>query len=129
VASPGKHLLKINKNPKELIMSTRPYHALKAIGLATLLSVGTLAFATDPVTNAMQAAKPAARYDRDPAFAASVAEVAKVDTNAIAEVNANQLPQAHNTLEVALLNQDMTAIKETIGKLKGPYSKLFSKFG
>lgn len=32
-------------------------------------------------------------------------------------------------LEAAVLNQDSTAAKEAIGKLKGPYSKLFAKFG
>ena len=241
-------------------MSTHLHQTLKAIGLVTLMSVGTLVFAADPVTDAMQAAnapyrmalyktngksqaesqqaltqaqqawdklstqfgaKPTAPYDRDPAFAASVAEVTKVYTEAMAEVNANQLADAHNTLEharevmadmrqrnqvvvfsdhmnayhsqmevimmdgnatlaqpkgmlqltsqagalsylakrlstqapasltqnaefnelanavnqsvsaleAALLNQDMTAIKDAIGKLKGPYSKLFSKFG
>ena len=165
--------------------------------------------------------KPAAPYDRDPAFAASVAEVAKVYTKALAEVNANQLTDAHNTLEharevmadmrqrnnvvvfsdhmnayhaqmelimvdgqttlaqpkglltmtaqtgtlsylakrlttqapasltqnpeftalvgavnqsvsaleSAVMNQDMPATKEAMGKLKGPYSKLFAKFG
>jgi len=167
------------------------------------------------------AAKPAAPYDRDPAFAASVAEVAKVYEQALKEVGAGQLATAHNTLEqvrevmadmrqrngvvvysdhmnayhsqmellmihggetlaqpkglllmtgqvgalsylakqlevqapaefkkndefasllkalnqsvsnleAALLNQDMAAAKEATGKLKGPYSKLFSKFG
>ena len=166
-------------------------------------------------------AKPSAPYDRDPAFAASVAEVAKVYTKAMAEINANQLADAHNTLEhardvmadmrqrnnvvvfsdhmneyhsqmelivvdgnatlaqpkglltltaqagtlgylakrlstqapasltqnpefsallaavnqsvasleTALLNQDMAAAKDAIGKLKGPYSRLFAKFG
>lgn len=166
-------------------------------------------------------AKPDAPYDRDPAFAASVAEVAKVYTKALAEANANQLTDAHNTLEharevmadmrqrnnvvvfsdhmnayhaqmevimidgnatlaqpkglltmttqtgalsylakrlttqapasltqntefttlvnavnqsvsaleAAVMNQDMAAAKEAIGKLKGPYSKLFAKFG
>jgi hypothetical protein len=166
-------------------------------------------------------AKPAAPYDRDPAFAASVAEVAKVYTKAMAEINANQLSDAHNTLEhardvmadmrqrnnvvvfsdhmneyhsqmelimvdgnatlaqpkglltltaqagtlnylakrlstqapasltqnpefntllaavtqsvasleTALLNQDIVAAKDAIGKLKGPYSRLFAKFG
>ena len=165
--------------------------------------------------------KPAAPYDHDAAFAASVAEVAKVYTKALAEVNANQLTDAHNTLEharevmadmrqrnnvvvfsdhmnayhaqmevimvdghttlaqpkglltmtaqtgalsylakrlttqapaslsqnpeftglvnavnqsvsaleSAVMNQDMAAAKEAIGKLKGPYSKLFAKFG
>lgn len=167
------------------------------------------------------ASKPAAPYDRDPAFAASVAEVNKVYVQALAEVKGGQLTNAHNTLEqvrevmadmrqrnnvvvfsdhmnayhaqmevimihgnatlaepkgmllmtaqagalsylakqlglqasaslnkntefstllaavnqsvlqleTALLSQDMTAVKEAIGKLKGPYSKLFSKFG
>jgi hypothetical protein len=167
------------------------------------------------------AAKPAAPYDRDPAFAASVAEVAKVYEQALKEVGAGQLATAHTTLErvrevmadmrqrngvvvysdhmnayhsqmellmihggetlaqpkglllmtgqvgalsylakqlevqapaelkkndefasllkalnqsvsnleAALLNQDMAAAKEATGKLKGPYSKLFSKFG
>ena len=167
------------------------------------------------------AAKPAAPYDRDSAFAASVAEVSKVYDQAMKEVAAGQLTQAHNTLEqvrevmadmrqrnnvvvfsdhmnayhsqmevimihgsdtlaqpkgmllltaqtgalsylakqlevqasselkgnpeftgllqavnqsvskleAALLNQDSAAVKEAIGKLKGPYSKLFSKFG
>ena len=32
-------------------------------------------------------------------------------------------------LETAVLSQDSTAVKEAIGKLKGPYSKLFAKFG
>lgn len=167
------------------------------------------------------AAKPAAPYDRDPAFAASVAEVSKVYQQAATEVAAGQLTTAHNTLErvrdvtadmrlrnhvvvfsdhmnayhaqmevvlihgadtlaqpkgmllltaqagalsylakqlgaqapaankqnaefgsllkaveasvgnveAALLNQNETAVKEAIGKLKGPYSKLFAKFG
>jgi hypothetical protein len=166
-------------------------------------------------------AKPAAPYDRDPAFAASVAAVSKVYNKALAEVNANDNKAAHNTLEeareimadmrhrnnvvvfsdhmnayhsqmevimidgnatlaqpkgllhmtaqtgalsflakrlttqapesltknaeftalveavnksvagleAACLNQDMAAVKEAISKLKGPYSKLFSKFG
>lgn len=166
-------------------------------------------------------AKPMAPYDRDPAFAASVAEVTKVYVKALEEVNANQLGTAHNTLErvrdvmadmrqrnnvvvfsdhmnayhsqmevvmvhgadtlaqlkgmllltaqtgalsylakqmgvqasesltknaefttllgavnqsvanleAALLNQDAAATKEALGKLKGPYSKLFAKFG
>ena len=166
-------------------------------------------------------AKPAAPYDRDPAFVASVAEVSKVYDQALLEVSAGQLGTAHNTLErvrdvmadmrqrkhvvvfsdhmnayhsqmevimihgnetlaqpkgmllltaqagalsylarqlevqasaelsknaefagllkavnqsvsnleAALLNQDMATIKEAMGKLKGPYSKLFAKFG
>lgn len=166
-------------------------------------------------------AKPAAPYDRDPAFAGSVAEVGKVYDQALKEVGAGQLSAAHNTLErvrdvmadmrqrnnvvvfsdhmnayhsqmeliqvhggetlaqpkgallltaqtgalshlakqlevqapaalkkneefnqllkavnqsvgtleAALLNQDMAAAKEAAGKLKGPYSKLFAKFG
>ncbi len=32
-------------------------------------------------------------------------------------------------LDAALMNQDLAAVKEAISKLKGPYSKLFSKFG
>lgn len=166
-------------------------------------------------------AKPAAPYDRDPAFAASVAEVSKVYDQALKQVSTGQLSTAHNTLErvrdvmadmrqrnnvvvfsdhmnayhsqmevimmhgnetlaqpkgmllltaqtgalsylarqleaqapaelsknpeftnllkvvsqsvvsleAALLNQDMAAVKEAAGKLKGPYSKLFAKFG
>lgn len=167
-------------------------------------------------------AKPTAPFDRDPAFAASVAEVTKVYAQALEEVNANQLTTAHYTLErvrdvmadmrqrnnvvvfsdhmnayhsqmelvmvhgadtlaqpkgmllltaqtgapsylakqmgvqaserltknaefttllgavnqsvasleAALLNyQDAAAIKEALGKLKGPYSKVFAKFG
>lgn len=166
-------------------------------------------------------AKPAAPYDRDPAFGASVAEVSKVYDQALKEVSAGQLGTAHNTLErvrdimadirqrnnvvvfsdhmnayhsqmevimlhgnetlaqpkglllltaqmgalgylakqlevqaadelkqnaefagllkavnqsvanleTALLNQDLAAVKEAVGKLKGPYSKLFAKFG
>lgn len=165
--------------------------------------------------------KPAAPYDRDTAFAASVSEVSKVYDQALKEVNASQLTTAHNTLErvrevmadmrqrngvvvysdhmnayhsqmevilihggetlaqpkglllmtaqvgalsylakqleaqapadlkkneefngllkavnqsvlgleAALLNQDAAAAKEAAGKLKGPYSKLFAKFG
>lgn len=42
-------------------------------------------------------------------------------------LNAVQLSVRH--LESALLNQDKAAVTEAIGKLKGPYSKLFSKFG
>ncbi|MDD5029108.1 MAG: hypothetical protein PHH58_06355 [Rhodoferax sp.] len=167
------------------------------------------------------AAKPAAPYDRDPAFAASVTEVSQVYQKAAKEVAAGELTNAHNTLErvrdvtadmrlrnnivvfsdhmnayhaqmevvlihgpetlvqpkglllltaqtgalsylakqlgtqapavhkqnaefgsllkavetsvgnveAALLNQDAPAVKEAIGKLKGPYSKLFAKFG
>lgn len=167
------------------------------------------------------AVKPAAPYDRDPAFAASVAEVSKVYDQALLEVNAGQLSTAHNTLErvreimaemrqrnqvvvfsdhmnayhsqmevimvhgnetlaqpkgmllltaqtgalsylakqleaqapadltknaefagllkavnqsvasleAALLNQDLAAVKDAVGKLKGPYSKMFAKFG
>ncbi|MDO9144333.1 hypothetical protein [Rhodoferax sp.] len=166
-------------------------------------------------------AKPAAPYDRDPAFAASVTQASKVYEQALKEVSAGQLGDAHNTLErvrdimadmrqrnnvvvfsdhmnayhsqmevimmhgnetlaqpkgmllltaqagalsylakqleaqataelkqnvefagllkavgqsvvnleAALLNQDLAAIKEATGKLKGPYSKLFAKFG
>jgi leucyl aminopeptidase (aminopeptidase T) len=166
-------------------------------------------------------AKPAAPYDRDPVFSASMAEVSKVYDQALKEVSAGQLGTAHNTLErvrdvmadmrqrnnvvvfsdhmnayhsqmevimlhgsetlaqpkgmllltaqtgalsylakqlevhvaaelkqntefagllkavnqsvadleAALLNQDLAAVKETVGKLKGPYSKLFAKFG
>jgi hypothetical protein len=166
-------------------------------------------------------AKPAAPYDRDPAIAASVAEVGKVYDQAMKEVSAGQLGTAHNTLErvrdimadmrqrnnvvvfsdhmnayhsqmevimvhgnetlaqpkgmllltaqagalsylakqleaqapadlaknaeftellkavkqsasnldAALLNQDLTAVKDAVGKLKGPYSKMFAKFG
>lgn len=165
--------------------------------------------------------RPAAPYDRDAAFATSVAEVSKVYEQALQEVGAGQLGTAHNTLErvrdvmadmrqrnnvvvfsdhmnayhaqmeiimvhgndtlaqpngmllltaqsgalsylakqlalkapaelsknaefasllkavnqsvasleTALLKQDMAAIKEATGKLKGPYSKLFAKFG
>lgn len=32
-------------------------------------------------------------------------------------------------LEAALLNQDEAAVKDAMAKLKGPYSKLFAKFG
>jgi hypothetical protein len=46
-------------------------------------------------------AKPAAPYDRDPAFAASLAEVSKVYTLAAQEAAANQLTLAHETLEKA----------------------------
>lgn len=166
-------------------------------------------------------AKPAAPYERDAGFAASVVEVSQVYAQAIQQVNTGQLAQAHNTLErvrdvmadmrqrngvvvysdhmnayhaqmekivvhggetlaqpkgmllmtarvgalsylasqldvqasadlkkneefnallkavnqsvlgleAALLNQDMTAAKEAASKLKGPYSKLFAKFG
>ncbi len=46
-------------------------------------------------------AKPPAPYDRDPAFAASLAEVSKVYAVAAQEVAANQLSAAHETLEKA----------------------------
>lgn len=46
-------------------------------------------------------AKPAAPYDRDAAFASSVAAVSMVYAKALVEVNANQLGAAHNTLEDA----------------------------
>jgi len=167
------------------------------------------------------AAKPAAPYDRDPAFAASVAEVAQVYQEAAKEVAGGELSKAHNTLErvrditadmrlrnnvvvfsdhmnayhsqmevvmihgaetlaqpqgmqkltaqvgalsylakqlgerasadlkqnaefggllkaveqsvgtleAAVLNQDAAATQQAISKLKGPYSKLFAKFG
>lgn len=167
------------------------------------------------------AAKPAAPYDRDAAFAASVDEVSQVYQQAAKEVAAGELSQAHNTLErvrdvtadmrlrnnvvvfsdhmnayhsqmevilihgsdtlaepqgllkltaqtgalsylakqleqqapqtlrqnaefasllqavqqsvdkleAALLSQDTAAAKEASSKLKGPYSKLFAKFG
>ena len=166
-------------------------------------------------------AKPAAPYDRDPAFAASVSEVNQVYEQALKQVKAGELTAAHNTLErvrdvmadmrlrnnvvvfsdhmnayhsqmevilmhgaetlaqpkglllltaqtgalnylakqleeqapahlktnpefdgllkavnqsvskleAALLNQDTAAAKEAASKLKGPYSKLFAKFG
>lgn len=125
-------------------------------------------------------AKPAAPYDRDPAFAASVAEVNQVYEQALKQVKAGELTAAHNTLEqpkgllqltaqagalsylakqldaqapanlkanpefanllkavnqsvsnleAALLNQDAAAAKEAASKLKGPYGKLFAKFG
>ena len=32
-------------------------------------------------------------------------------------------------LDTAVLSQDLGAVKEAISKLKGPYSKLFAKFG
>jgi hypothetical protein len=167
------------------------------------------------------AAKPAAPYDRDAGFAASVMEVNQVYEQAVQQVNAGQLAQAHHTLErvrdvmadmrqrngvvvysdhmnayhaqmemivvhgaetlaqpkgmllmtgqvgalgylvkqlglqapaslkkndefngllkaveqsvstldAAVMNQDMAAAKEAASKLKGPYSKLFAKFG
>lgn len=37
--------------------------------------------------------------------------------------------QSVANLEAALLNQDLAAVKEATSKLKGPYSKLFAKFG
>lgn len=166
-------------------------------------------------------AKPAAPYDRDPAFAASVDEVNQVYEQALKQVKAGELSAAHNTLErvrdvmadmrlrnnvvvfsdhmnayhsqmevilihgadtlaqpkgvqqltaqagalsylakqlevqapanlksnpefgnllnavkqsvgnleAALLNQDAAAAREAASKLKGPYSKLFAKFG
>jgi cellobiose-specific phosphotransferase system component IIA len=166
-------------------------------------------------------AKPAAPYDRDPAFAGSVLEASKVYDQALKEVDAGQLGAAHTTLErvreimadmrhrnnvvvfsdhmnayhsqmevimvhgsetlaqpkglllltaqtgalsylarqleaqapaelaknaefagllkavnqsvsnleSVLLNQDLAAVKDTVGKLKGPYSKMFAKFG
>jgi hypothetical protein len=45
--------------------------------------------------------KPPAPYDRDTAFATSLADVSKVYTKASEQVNANQLPAAHETLEAA----------------------------
>ncbi|MDD4944874.1 MAG: hypothetical protein PHQ13_15230, partial [Rhodoferax sp.] len=44
-------------------------------------------------------AKPAAPYDRDAKFAASVKEVSKVYDQALKEVASGQLSQAHTTLE------------------------------
>lgn len=238
-----------------------PFQRIRLAATLTLcLGATALAWAADPVTDAMQTAnapyrmalyktngnsqteaqqaltqaqqawdvlttqfgnKPAAPYDRDPAFAASVASVSKVYAKAMAEVAANDIKGAHNTLEeareimaamrqrnqvvvysdhmnayhsvmehilvdgnatlsqpkglllmtaqggalsylakrlttqapesltknpeftqlvdavnqsvgrleAALLAQDMAAVKDAMGKLKGPYSKLFSKFG
>ncbi len=45
--------------------------------------------------------KPPAPYDRDPALAQSLAEVAQVYLQAADEINANQLKKAHDTLEEA----------------------------
>ena len=47
------------------------------------------------------AAKPPAPYDRDPLFAASLAEVSKVYELAATQINTNQLAVAHETLEKA----------------------------
>lgn len=44
-------------------------------------------------------AKPAAPYDRDAGFAASVAEVSQVYDQALQQVHAGELTAAHNTLE------------------------------
>lgn len=46
-------------------------------------------------------AKPPAPYDRDPAFAQSLAEVSKVYATAAPQATANQLTAAHETLEKA----------------------------
>ncbi|MDO8449222.1 MAG: hypothetical protein Q7T10_10510 [Rhodoferax sp.] len=46
-------------------------------------------------------AKPPAPYDRDPAFAKSLTEVARIYTKASDEIGANQLTAAHETLEKA----------------------------
>lgn len=46
-------------------------------------------------------AQPPAPYDRDPAFASSLAEVRQVYAKAVAEIDQNQLSTAHNTLEQA----------------------------
>ena len=46
-------------------------------------------------------AKPPAPYDRDPAFAASLVEVSRVFAAAAKEATANQLANAHETLEKA----------------------------
>ena len=46
-------------------------------------------------------AKPPAPYDRDTAFASSLAEVSKVYTVAAEQINAKNLPAAHETLEQA----------------------------
>jgi hypothetical protein len=45
-------------------------------------------------------------------------------TALIAAVN-----QSVGNLEAALLSQDIAAVKDAIGKLKAPYSRLFAKFG
>jgi hypothetical protein len=45
--------------------------------------------------------KPPAPYDRDTAFATSLADVSRVYAKASEQVNANQLPAAHETLEAA----------------------------
>lgn len=45
--------------------------------------------------------KPPAPYDRDPAFANSLAEVSQVYAKASAEIDQDQLKEAHNTLERA----------------------------
>jgi hypothetical protein len=171
--------------------------------------------------NTQVGVKPSAPYDRDNAFAKSVAAVSQVYGKAMTEISANDLKAAHNTLEdareimadmrqrnnvivfsdhmnayhevmehiivdgnntlaqpkglllltgqagalsylakrlttlapashtqnpeftslvdavnksvaaldTAVLSQDLGAVKEAISKLKGPYSKLFAKFG
>lgn len=47
------------------------------------------------------AAQPPIPYDRDPAFGTTLREVAKVYEQAAAEIAAQKLPQAHETLEKA----------------------------
>lgn len=47
------------------------------------------------------AAKPAAPYDRDAEFAATLAKVSAVYDKAAAEIGAGKLPEAHETLEQA----------------------------
>ena len=50
---------------------------------------------------AQYSGKPPAPYDRDPAFASSLAAVSKVYAIAMEQVTANQLTAAHETLEKA----------------------------
>jgi hypothetical protein len=42
---------------------------------------------------------------------------------------ANGVNKSVNDLQDALFSQDATAVKETLAKVKVPYSKLFLKFG
>ena len=85
--------------------------------------------------------KPAAPYDRLLTMTAQTGTLSylakRLTTQAPASLTQNPeftalvgaVNQSVSALESAVMNQDMPATKEAMGKLKGPYSKLFAKFG
>jgi len=84
-------------------------------------------------------ARPPAPCDRDPGFAATLKQVDDVYAKAQGQVADKRMVDAHATLEEArdLMadlrrrngRQDEAAVRDALGRLKSPYSRLFVKFG